>query len=161
MKIHESLENIDPNFIFPATDIKFLFRNIPREELYEVWDLIQPELLKTLKYSPEENICSGDIFYALKTRQNTQLYLVEDFQGEYLGFFVVEIIQKEYSRDCHIWLTGTNKLKVFQEIGKMVFNVARFNKCNKITASSTRDAMGVALRNFGMKPKFVTYEMEI
>ena len=159
--IHDQLDNIIPEFFYKPHEIKHNFYGVSQHEVRDVWKLIQPELEKTLEYSPENGICSGDVYQSLMNNKDTVLYIVEDTTGEYLGFFIVQFMQEYNSRICHIWLTGFKKPGAFMEVGKMVFNIARNSKCDKIRCSSTREAMGRIMKSFGMERSLITYEMDI
>lgn len=141
---------------FLPTEIKFNFAEVRKEELHSCWDSIQRELLRTLKYSPEKNICSGDVYISL-VNESAKLYLVKTFTGKYVGFFIVQLVKDVLS----LWLVGSNTPNTIDDISKMVFNVARHNKCSKIIASSTRPGMKRVIERFAMKPVLITYEVEI
>ena len=146
---------------FLPSDFKINFRGILKEELHECWDLIQKDLNHALLYSPEENICSGDVYFALKSDPNTHLYIAEDFDGTYIGFFICQFFFEYHQKICHIWLLGSSEKSKFLEFGKMIVNVSRHNKCSKIRASTTRKGLGKVLERFGMREKMVTYQLEL
>ena len=161
MKLHEHIENVSSGFSFKPSDIGYNYYAVGQSDIFSHWKTIQTELDRALLFSPEDSICSGDVYVALTTNKDNQLYLVESFKGEYKGFFIVQIVQERTFRKCHIWLAGFKENGIFWESAKMVLNIARHNKCSKITCSSTRNGMAQAMSQFGMKQKYIAYEMEI
>lgn len=144
------------DFIF--TDIRTNFREISSSELFSIWDDISAYIREAIKFSPEE-FCSGDVYMKLISDDSYRLFVVEE-NGICVGIIVVHIIDGRKNRTLHVWLTS-GKTFSLEDIGKIIYNIAKRNKCSNITASSTRKGMQKALSSFGFKEKFVSYEMSL
>jgi len=153
-KYYERTERSD--FIF--TDLSATFREVPANEIFEIWDETSDLLKQALRYSPEE-ICTGDVYMKLMLDETCRLYILEE-NNTIVGSIVCYIVNGRKKSDLRVWLIG-GKPKWFSDIGKVVYNIAKRNKCSNITASSTRKAMQKALSSFGFVEQLISYEMRI
>ena len=143
------------DFIF--TDLDVTYREIPKNEIFSLWDSISSFVVDAIQYSPEE-ICSGDVYMKLMTDNTCHLFVLE--KDGIKGIIVCYVIEGRMTKTLKIWLLG-GKPRIFMDAGKVVFNIARRNKCSNIIASSTRKGMQKALSFFGFKEKLISYEMSL
>lgn len=137
----------------------FNFKEISPENLYLYWEVIQKDLNKTLKYSPEQ-ICSGDVYVELKSKRAV-LFIVEDFSCNYVGFFVLQFSVSFSDNVCNVWLLGSSVKGTIKQFSELIHRSALRYKSNKVVVSTTRPGMERVLKNIGMEKTYTTFKAEI
>jgi hypothetical protein len=135
-------------------------RYISPEALIFDWPTVKPGLEKVKEYTSEDWLVE-DVYMSLKTN-NSALYVEEDEHGDYLGFFIAQILPTYHGKRLHVWcayaVDGKPMMRVFLRDLK---DLAAQTGVKKITFTSPRDEWLIVAKRGGFKPAQITYELPV
>lgn len=135
-------------------------RYVHPDQLIAEWERIRAGLLEVQKNSVEDWL-PEDVYMSLKTN-NSALYIEEDQDGQYLGFFIAQVLPTFHGKRLHVWCahsaTGKPLLRVFL---RSIRELAEQVGTSKITFTSPRSEWQSVSGRGGFKAAQTTYELAL
>lgn len=135
-------------------------RYIPPDDLIFEWERVR-EGLSVVKKNSSEDWLPEDVYMSLKINQSS-LYIEEDKDGEYLGFFIAQILPMYHGKRLHIWIAhSANKQPMLRTFLRSIRELAAQTGMKKITYTSPRDEWDSVSPRGGFNKQQTTYALDL
>ena len=136
---------------------------IPKTNINDVWSLVKKDIDDALIYSGGH--FNSDFVLETLQQDKFQLWVVWDKEKEtpyekYNGVLVTEIIAKQLSRVCHIFIMNVKNRQKFTHLIKVIEDFAKEQDCDMLELIA-RPGWQKILQNYKYKRTHVVLEKQI